>query len=78
MNDNQAIQILEQQHIIGLTARAYVAAMAMQGILSDSDQQPYGNETVETFAESIADSAVMYADALIARLTIPPVTEATK
>ena len=45
----------------GLTAREYFAARAMQGILED--RPPVGRGP-----ERIADMAVLYADALIARL----------
>ena len=45
---------------MGLTKREYFAAMAMQGILADPDNQGY--------AEGIAKDAVKMADELITQL----------
>jgi hypothetical protein len=51
----------------GLTKRELIAAMAMQGLLSDPEESG-------VYA-TVADVAVKYADALIARLAADPVAE---
>jgi len=51
----------------GLTKRELIAAMAMQGLLSDPQESG-------VYA-TVADVAVKYADALIERLTADPVAE---
>jgi hypothetical protein len=51
----------------GLTKRELIAAMAMQGLLSDPEESG-------VYA-TVADVAVKYADALIERLNADPVAE---
>jgi hypothetical protein len=51
----------------GLTKRELIAAMAMQGLLSDPEESG-------VYA-TVADVAVRYADALIERLSADPVAE---
>ena len=50
----------------GLTKRELIAAMAMQGLISDPGSGAYA---------TVADVAVKYADALIERLSVDPVAE---
>lgn len=55
----------------GLTIRQQFAAMAMQGLLSNSDISHVGSEGLKdakSFVESYASSSVAMADALIAEL----------
>lgn len=56
---------------IGLTKREFLAAMAMQGILANSYQQDFLNQTPRSLASKnqIADLAVDQADALIEALS---------
>jgi hypothetical protein len=51
----------------GLTKRELIAAMAMQGLLANSNQEGYWGD--------FAERAVKAADALIERLTADPVAE---
>lgn len=63
---NDAVHPVEQfQHYssFGLTKREYFAAMAMQGILADRDNQGYSGNIL-----AIAHDAVKMADELIAQL----------
>lgn len=60
---NQTVHPVTESVLIGhegLTKREYFAAMAMQGILADPDNQGY--------AEGIAKDAVKMADELITQL----------
>ena len=54
----------------GLTKREYFAALAMQGLLANSYQQDFCNQTPLSLANNseIATIAVLQADALIAEL----------
>jgi len=70
MNGNDAIYPMATEgdgFNDGLTKRELIAAMAMQGLLSDPEESG-------VYA-TVADVAVKYADALIERLSADPVAE---
>lgn len=69
LNDNYVGKSLQPKIGIGLTKREYFAAMAMQGMLSNS--APLNNEKGEAIprtAQNMAMGAVKFADALLKQL----------
>jgi hypothetical protein len=70
MNGNDSaypLEIATGQYNSGLTKRELIAAMAMQGLMSNNTQEGYWHE----FAKRAVDAA----DALIERLSADPVAE---
>lgn len=56
----------------GLTKRELFAAMAMQGLLAQSDEEGNGWSAESPYREKAAQEAVAFADALLAALQSPP------
>lgn len=49
----------------GMSLRDWFAGQVLNGLLSDSDERPENDETLEDFAESIAAGAYQMADAML-------------